>query len=171
MFGIIERSRLSMYETTERQARSDAVGSSSLYSLALIAGVAGLADCVEYAAKSQCALQAQNTLHETIQSIPSQYLSDVDAVLLHSIKSPTSGNDPHYQMFTLLNGLIFVRIIDELEHVTAAVLHFRRAPALEHGPVLIGQTGFIRDAVDDDGEPFGELVIGKSNFHYFFTVS
>src|SRR4029079_6441481 len=68
-------------------------------------------------------------------------------------------------------GEVFVDLVQPFLHIVAAELHLRRAPALQHGPILIRQAGVIRDAVDDDCEGFRDFVVRKSNLHYCFTRS
>src|SRR6185437_4797533 len=68
-------------------------------------------------------------------------------------------------------GEVVVGFAHEVVHVVGAELHLAGAPTLEHGTVLVGKAGFIGHAVHEDAERLSDFVVGKTYFHYFFTVS
>ena len=111
MFGLIERSRLAMYDATLSQAKSDAGEIALFHTAALMSGLHALMEVFAYVSGGSYSIELHPTLGQIIKEIPSEYLSDIDGVLVSNVPAPRMDQQYMYQMQTLLNGLVFVRII------------------------------------------------------------
>jgi hypothetical protein len=113
MFGFAERGRLAMYDVTLRQAKTDAHEGTLFHMMALVVATGLLGTAARDAAGRPKTFTFQSTLGETLESIPSVYLSGIDAYMMRWIASPKLGEDQAgYQMATLVNGLVFVRVVE-----------------------------------------------------------
>jgi hypothetical protein len=128
MFGLVERRRLAKYERTLRRAKTDVVGARILYADALMRSL----NMVRAAVQHPDALELRNTLSETIEAIPLPYLSDIDALLVRTIKKPRSSQhgQVYYQMPILLNGLIYAHLVEVTKPKFAARAYAFRLDAL-----------------------------------------
>ena len=136
MFGFAERARLAMYEGTLRQAKTDASAGGMAHVGSLALGIRGLGEAVEkfpWHGK----LQLRGTLGETIASLPSGVLSGVDLVLLNFLQPRLSGtNRTKYEMLALINGLVFVRIVEVARPSLTARAHTLRDATLHFAEPL-----------------------------------
>jgi hypothetical protein len=105
MFGLAERGRLTMYEKTLAHTMVDAEEGAFFQRLALTPMLAWFFRTT--------GVEARGTLRETIETIPSAYLAQIDCHLVRSIVAPENMDEmPHYQALTALNGLVFVRVVE-----------------------------------------------------------
>lgn len=113
MFGLAERGRLAMYDSVLRQAKSDPNDVQLFHTMSLMGGTALLGEAAKIVAGRPGTFDFQTTLGRTIEAIPSAYLAGIDSVMLRAITAPGIGEDQSgYQMATLINGLVFVRIVE-----------------------------------------------------------
>lgn len=122
MFGLVERSRLAMYERTLKHAKTDARSSRILYVDALMRSLNMVGQAARMTAQHPGVFQLRSTLVEAFDEIPSACLKDLDAVLVRSIKKPRllQRRQANYQIPTLLNGLIYACIVEETKPKFAA---------------------------------------------------
>ena len=155
MFGFAERGRLAMYESTLRQAKADAAGSSLFPTMALMTGMPALGDAGRMAAGRPGSFQFQDTLGQTIDAVPSSLLAAIDAILVRSIKPPGYGEDQSlYQMLTLINGLIFVRVVEVTRPSLAGRAQAFRFAALSFMEPLFAQgMQMMLSSMNDDPAP------------------
>lgn len=105
MFGIMERSRLSMYESTLRQATMDADPVFTPMATMMAVALLGRA--------SNGAISLQPTLRAMVDAIPSGALQRIDGILVANTTPPKSSSEmPIYQMQAIVGGLVYARIIE-----------------------------------------------------------
>lgn len=113
MFGLTELARLKLYESTLRQAVYDAKMLGSLHGPALMVGIATIGQTAALSGADPRAFHFRATLEETVETVPSSALPTVDTILARSILPGGVGPEAaRYQVLTLLNGLVFVRIVE-----------------------------------------------------------
>ena len=88
MFGLVERSRLAMYEGTLKHAKADAGVARILYVDALMRSLNMVRQAALMTAQHSDMFQLRSTLGEAFDQIPSACLTDLDALLVRCIKKP-----------------------------------------------------------------------------------
>ncbi|MDZ4843094.1 MAG: hypothetical protein SH859_13295 [Hyphomicrobium aestuarii] len=117
-----------MYESTLRQARSDA--DQLFYPLAAVMATAALGKISDHI--SPGLVIPRRSIRNMVDAIPSATLSEVDAWLVSTIKPARHENElAPYQMVTILNGLIYVRIIEVAKPKFARRSHVYKENALD----------------------------------------
>lgn len=113
MFGLAARGRLAMYRSTLQQAIVDADGTVLFHGMALMTAFLHLGNTTNHVAGRRGVFEYLPTVQATIENIPARYVSNVDGILVQTVSRPRFGEPQHlYQMETLLNGLIFVRVLE-----------------------------------------------------------
>jgi hypothetical protein len=132
MFGLVERSRLAMYERTLKYAKTDARNSRILYVDALMRSLNMVRQAARMTAQHPGVFQPRSTLVEAFDDIPSACLRDLDALLVRSIKKPrlSQRRQANYQIPTLLSGLIYACLVEETKPKFAARAYAFRVNAL-----------------------------------------
>ncbi len=159
MFGLAERGRLSMYKSTLNQAKADASSGESLmpvsFPMALMSSLSLTGEAAKIAAGRPSTFQIQTSLGATIEAIPSALLPYIDGLLVRHIKPPGYGQaQTMYQAQTLLNGLIFVRIVEVSRPKLLRQAHeFRNAALLFAEPYFAKGVELMEQALKDQQRP------------------
>ncbi|MGE0061433.1 MAG: hypothetical protein AB7T86_05070 [Xanthobacteraceae bacterium] len=124
------------------------------HTMSLMSGLSVLGEAARLAAGRPGSFQFQETLGETLEGVPSSLLARIDSILVRSIKPPSMGDDQSgYQMMTLINGLVFVRVVEVSRPSLAARAHGFRGAALSFMEPLFGSGMQMMRSSMKDEEP------------------